>query len=80
MPDWLVNVIKTSCERKISSKILLVSIEVFLNIIEQKSPSDPNMKKLKELIMPRDEIQMFGHIGMAEDCPVDYTSPLHKSG
>lgn len=52
MPTWLATVIECSCQRQRGTKLLLVSIEAFISILESQS-DDPNLKRLQQLILPR---------------------------
>lgn len=52
MPEWLKMVIE--CSKAKRAKIVLVSIETFLNILsKQATPEDP-VKKLQNLIVMQD--------------------------
>lgn len=51
IPQWLAKVIECSCSKKRGTTILLISIGVFLKIIENKETTG-NMSALKKLVKP----------------------------
>lgn len=52
IPQWLSKVIECSCSKKRGQTILLISIGVFLKIIENKETKG-NMRQLQELVKPQ---------------------------
>jgi hypothetical protein len=55
IPDWLKKVIECSCSKKRGQTILLISIGIFLRIIEN-TEMHGNMMRMYELVKPQRNI------------------------
>lgn len=55
MPEWLNKVIECSTKKDRGIKVILISIDVFLKIIEKDDEREPQIKKLKELVLPKND-------------------------
>lgn len=52
MPDWLQKIIQCSCSKKRGHTLVLISVGVFLKVIEN-TETKGNLSKLSKLVKPR---------------------------